>query len=306
MTAYDKLEHNEVAVKFIIKSKIPKDLWNREKSLPVEIAILKSLSHPNIIRYIEHIVEDKYILLITELHGTEWSVHNPKLNPLKNPGLRHTPRGKAAPTPDSKMECSPLFRLTEEQEKAIKRRTSCDLFECIDARTSLSLHFVDKTISEENCKKIIAQIALAVKYMKDAGIVHRDLKDENVVIDENYNIKIVDLGSASRIPTEKSQYFSKFNGTAHFASPEIAKGNAYRGPEAEVWTMGVLLFTIVCGENPFQNRQEIIQGDYRFPNKVSLGCEDLVNKMLCYSISKRITAEGVLNHGYVFFVFLTI
>jgi serine/threonine protein kinase len=137
LTAKSLETGSEVAVKFIIKSKIPKELWNQDKSLPVEIQILRGLNHPNIIKYIEHIIEDKYILLITELHGTEWSVNNPKLSPLKNPGLRNTPRGKAAPNPESKMECSPLFRLTEEQERAIKRRTSCDLFECIDARMIL-------------------------------------------------------------------------------------------------------------------------------------------------------------------------
>jgi serine/threonine protein kinase len=88
------------------------------------------------------------------------------------------------------------------------------------------------------------------------GFVHRDLKDEvsklqtslsllvlrrfglqNVVVDADYNIKLVDFGSAARIPTRVDEYFtySKFNGTMHFASPEICKRMAYRGPEAEIW-----------------------------------------------------------------------
>jgi serine/threonine protein kinase len=55
------------------------------------------------------------------------------------------------------------------------------------------------------------------------------------VIDENYWIKIIDFGSASYIPAKKENYFTKFNGTAHFASPEVAAGEPYRGPEAEIW-----------------------------------------------------------------------
>lgn len=143
MTAYAYQLQREVAVKFIIRDKIPKDLWIKEKGIPVEIDILKSLRHPNIIKYIEHIHEPKYIILVTELHGTEWSVDNKRLNPQKNPGLRSTPRSKAVPNPDTKMECSPLFRLTEEQEKEIKRRTSCDLFECIDARMLYPLNLYE-------------------------------------------------------------------------------------------------------------------------------------------------------------------
>lgn len=175
-----------------------------------------------------------------------------------------------------KSDCSPLFRLTEEQEKSIRRKTSFDLFECIDAH---------KQLPEPVVKKIMGQIALAINYMHQKNIVHRDIKDENVVIDENYNVKLVDFGSASIIPTRKEKYFTKFNGTTHFASPEVSKGMSYRGPEAEAWSrkisrflaivfffvVGVLFFTIICGENPFQNRNEIIKGEFTYPFKIKDG-----------------------------------
>ncbi|KAJ3057416.1 hypothetical protein HK097_007595 [Rhizophlyctis rosea] len=222
----------EVAVKFVIKDRITQNAWINTgtfQQIPFEIHLLSQLQHPNIIRYIEHIDEGDYVLLISELHGTQWETSNPALDPINNPGLKVQRPGQMVPLVEQKsqgLECSPLFRLTPEQEKSIRRRTSCDLFECIDAHVRLS---------EAQCKKIFAQIAMGVHYLHSKGIVHRDLKDENIVIDANYWVKIVDFGSASYIPRHPGEWFKKFNGTAHFASPEVAAGQPYRGPEAEVW-----------------------------------------------------------------------
>jgi serine/threonine protein kinase len=155
--------------------------------VPLEIYILSRLSHPNIVQYLEHFEERDYILLVTELHGTEWNVANPLLNPIRNPGLRQTSLLKAQPssatvttsavtatstvtsTKDpagakdtaSIIECSPLFRLTPEQEKSIRRRTSCDLFECIDCHARMP---------ESTIRRIFAQIALAVDALHSKGV----------------------------------------------------------------------------------------------------------------------------------------
>ncbi|KAJ3391205.1 hypothetical protein HDU92_009160 [Lobulomyces angularis] len=290
LTAQEIASGTEVAVKFIVKKKIPKELMNKHTNLPIEIQILSKLNHPGIIKFVEYIDELDYILLITEMHGTEWELANKKLNPLNNVGLRTEVRAKAVTSPEAKAECSPLCRLTEAQEKAIRRRTSCDLFECIDAHVQ---------VPEDICKKIMSQIVLAIKYMNENKIVHRDIKDENVVIDENYNVKLVDFGSASLIPESRRDYFQKFNGTAHFASPEIVGGSPYRGPEAEIWALGVLLFTVVCAENPFQTRKEIIKGQYSFPCKVSADCQNLIARMLCANERQRLTIDQVLEHRWL-------
>lgn len=161
------------------------------------------------------------------------------------------------------------------------------------------LNNLDRHIPENTCKFIIAQIALAVKYMNDCNIVHRDLKDENIVIDSRYNLKLIDFGSASFIPTSRDKYFTKFNGTAHFASPEIVNGNSYRGPEAEIWSMGVLLFTIVCGENPFQNRKDILRGSFTYPTKINGDLSNLIDRMLHQNEKTRITIDQVLEHRWL-------
>ncbi|KAI8847414.1 kinase-like domain-containing protein [Chytridium lagenaria] len=244
--------------------------WDPHHSrVPLEVHFLKSLTHPAI--------EEKYVLLVTELHGTQWDPANPELCVERNPGLR-------APKRDVEVK---------NEAKTLKKRTSCDLFECIDKR-----------IPEHIGKKIFAQIALAIKHLHDRNIVHRDLKDENIVIDSNYLIKIVDFGSASSVPHHPSHYFTKFNGTAHFASPEVARGEPFRGPEAEVWSLGVLLFTIVYGENPFQNKTEILAGGYKYPFRVEsdatgYGCRSLIERMLCADLHKRASIEEVLNHPWL-------
>jgi serine/threonine protein kinase len=181
----------------------------------MEVLTLKKLKHPNIIKYIEHIEEDDYILLVTELHGTSWDLGNPELNLRMNPQLKlYNPAKFQPPTPNS------------------RKKTSCDLFECIDARNLIN---IDKDISEEIIKRIFGQVVSAVEYMNEVGMVHRDIKDENIVIDSHYKLKLIDFGSSSDIPKSQEKYFTKFNGTAHFAPPEVVKGGVYRGPEAEIW-----------------------------------------------------------------------
>ncbi|KAH6561016.1 hypothetical protein BASA50_006081 [Batrachochytrium salamandrivorans] len=303
-TAIRKSDNLEVAVKFIAKAKISRDLWvafdrKHKELVPLEVALLYRMKHPNIIQYIDHMNEADYVLLITELHGTSWSAaplqadqHKGDMNlsqpvRVKSVGLtnKYDVNGKSPMKP-----AAPTTTISFGKAGSIKKRTSFDLFECIDAHTR---------IPENVARKIFAQIAMAIEFLNSQGVVHRDLKDENIVIDSNYQIKLIDFGSASVIPQRVEHYFLKFNGTAHFASPEIASGNPYRGPEAEVWALGVLLFTIIFGENPFQNRAEIIKGAYSFTTNINSDLQNLLESMLCYDFRKRATINDVLNHRWL-------
>ncbi|KAI9032293.1 kinase-like domain-containing protein [Hyaloraphidium curvatum] len=296
MTATCLKTGKEVAVKFILREKIASELWTvdpRFGRLPMEVHVLSSLDHPNIVKYLGHFSDADRFIMVTELHGTQWHADNHELNSNRNPGLlKETPtsphlEGSAA------AECSPLHRLTPEQERKIKRRVPCDLFQCIDAHSRL----LDST-----CRYIFAQIALAVHYMHSKGFIHRDLKDENVVVDADYNVKLIDFGSAARIPRTPDEYFtySKFNGTLHFAAPEICRRQPYRGPEAEVWSLGVLLFIMVFAESPFATRDDTIKGQFRFPRSdVDPACADLIRRMLTYDEKARITIDEILEHEWL-------
>ena len=123
------------------------------------------------------------------------------------------------------------------------------------------------------------------------------------MVDQNYDLKLVDFGSASYIPADTSKFFTRYNGTPHFASPEIVDGYAYRGPEAEVWTMGVLLYTIVFGENPFQDKYDIknFTGSFMYPREIDRGnilwlrvdLQSLIEGCLCIKVSRRMTLHHV-------------
>jgi serine/threonine protein kinase len=131
--------------------------------------------------------------------------------------------------------------------------------------------------------------------LEQHGLVHRDIKDENVVVDSEYRIKLIDFGSASPIPTCKEDYFKRYNGTPHFAAPEIVRRRAYKGPQAEVWTLGVLLYTIIFGENPFHNAKDILAYDGRllYPRYIESDLRRLLENMLCVDVKKRWTLQRV-------------
>jgi protein-serine/threonine kinase len=151
--------------------------------------------------------------------------------------------------------------------------------------------------------------------MFNKGLVHRDLKDENIVVNENYDIKVIDFGSAARIPMSKESYFTKFRGTTLSGSPEVLRGDAFRGPEADIWyfytifihrALGVMMFTIATGDIPFFTKDEAIKGVFEFPegNRLSEGCKGLIRDMLCVDIEKRIAVDGVLSSRYDSFLSL--
>jgi PAS domain containing serine/threonine kinase len=121
-----------------------------------------------------------------------------------------------------------------------KHGSGMDLFEFIDRRPLMD---------EKLACFIFRQIAKAIDYLHSLKILHRDIKDENIIIDQNFHIKLIDFGSATFF--EEGKMFSTFYGTTEYCSPEVLAGNKYQGPELEVWSLGVTLFVLIFFENPF-------------------------------------------------------
>ncbi len=93
-------------------------------------------------------------------------------------------------------------------------------------------------------------------------MLHRDVKDENVVIDERFRVKLIDFGSACDLPKDEESSFANFFGTLDYCSPEVLQGNRYRGPELEAWTLGVLMYTMLFAEMPFDGVEDTVKCRY--------------------------------------------
>ncbi|KAI0024694.1 Pkinase-domain-containing protein [Xylariomycetidae sp. FL0641] len=162
-----------------------------------------------------------------------------------------------------------------------------DLFDYIELRANMD---------EAECRSIFVQVARAIHHLHvKAKVVHRDIKDENVILDGEGNIKLIDFGSAAYI---KSGPFDVFVGTIDYAAPEVLAGKPYGGKEQDVWALGILLYTIIYKENPFYSIDEIMDLDLRVPYTVSEESIDLIRCMLNRDVSQRYDIDQVLQHPW--------
>ncbi|KAK9465269.1 kinase-like domain-containing protein [Lipomyces arxii] len=162
-----------------------------------------------------------------------------------------------------------------------------DLFDYIELRTNMD---------EAECRSIFCQIASAVQHLHNVGVVHRDIKDENIVLDGDGKIKLIDFGSAAYV---KNGPFSVFVGTIDYAAPEVLRGKSYGGKEQDVWAAGVLLYTIVYKENPFYDANEIMNSELRIPHIMSEESVSLIKRMLHRDVDSRPTMRDVLNDSWL-------
>ncbi|RKF77458.1 hypothetical protein GcM1_219045 [Golovinomyces cichoracearum] len=162
-----------------------------------------------------------------------------------------------------------------------------DLFDYIELRANMG---------EAECRSIFIQVAQAICHLHTkASVVHRDIKDENVVLDGEGRIKLIDFGSAAYI---KNGPFDVFVGTIDYAAPEVLAGKSYRGKEQDVWALGILLYTIVYKENPFYSIDEIMDRDLRVPHVMNEDNLDLIRAMLDRDVESRLSIEEVLEHPW--------
>ncbi|XP_027785103.2 serine/threonine-protein kinase SIK1 isoform X1 [Marmota flaviventris] len=158
-------------------------------------------------------------------------------------------------------------------------------------------------LSENEAREKFRQILSAVEYCHNHHIVHRDLKTENLLLDSNMDIKLADFGFGNFY--NPGEPLSTWCGSPPYAAPEVFEGKEYEGPQLDIWSLGVVLYVLVCGSLPFDGpnlptlRQRVLEGRFRIPFFMSQDCETLIRRMLVVDPAKRITIAQIWQHRWM-------
>ncbi|GFS92309.1 hypothetical protein NPIL_374781 [Nephila pilipes] len=159
-------------------------------------------------------------------------------------------------------------------------------------------------VDEETAKKYFRQIVHAISYCHKLHVVHRDLKPENVVFFEKLGmVKLTDFGFSNKFcPGQKLETSC---GSLAYSAPEILLGDSYDAPKVDVWSLGVILYMLVCGRAPFQEANDsetltmIMDCKYTVPQHISPDCVRLIGEMLIRDPEKRATLEQIANDSWL-------
>ncbi|XP_067331626.1 PAS domain-containing serine/threonine-protein kinase isoform X2 [Channa argus] len=169
-----------------------------------------------------------------------------------------------------------------------KHGDGLDLFEFIDMQPRLD---------EPLASYIFRQLVAAIFYLRTKNILHRDIKDENIIIDKCFHIRLIDFGSAAMMAPGK--LFYNFCGTLEYCSPEVLQGNPYEGPELEMWSLGVLLYTLLFSENPFCDVGEILDAKLKPPFSLSPELNGVLRGLLHPDPTQRMTLDQLLLQPWI-------
>uniref|UniRef100_A0A3B4YI38 non-specific serine/threonine protein kinase n=1 Tax=Seriola lalandi dorsalis TaxID=1841481 RepID=A0A3B4YI38_SERLL len=170
---------------------------------------------------------------------------------------------------------------------------------------SLDVDYLAKhgRLSELEARRKFWQILSAVEYCHNRNIVHRDLKAENLLLDGHMNIKIADFGFGNFF--QPGEPLATWCGSPPYAAPEVFEGQQYEGPQLDIWSMGVVLYVLVCGALPFDGptlpvlRQRVLEGRFRIPYFMTEDCEHLIRRMLVLDPSKRLSVAQIKEHKWM-------
>ncbi|XP_057329710.1 serine/threonine kinase SAD-1 [Microplitis mediator] len=202
--------------------------------------------------------------------------------------------------------------------KLVQHPNVVRLYEVIDTQTKLYLILElgdggdlydyimrhDSGLSEEVARTYFRQIVRAISYCHRLHVVHRDLKPENVVFFEKIGtVKLTDFGFSNRFcPGQKLETSC---GSLAYSAPEILLGDSYDAPAVDVWSLGVILYMLVCGQAPFQEANDsetltmIMDCKYSIPSHVSDECKRLIAKMLVRAPEGRATLEQIASDPWL-------
>ncbi|XP_062403266.1 SNF related kinase b [Sardina pilchardus] len=159
-------------------------------------------------------------------------------------------------------------------------------------------------LGEAGARPLFAQVVRAIAYCHRMHVVHRDLKPENLLLFPKQGaLKLTDFGFSKRFhPGTK---LTTSCGSLAYSAPEVLLGEEYHAPAVDIWSLGVILYMLVCGVSPFQEANDsetltrIMDCSYSVPSRISADCRDLISLMLQRDACCRATLEEIEGHRWL-------